>query len=533
MGDFFKHIRIFLNKWKSRALTHAKEVVNARKVFLGGMAKFALNETDEMMNHPLSTLLFASVLLTVACSKPADRQDFNVAAPLETSAHAATAVTKSGPVAGYVDGGVYIFKGIPYAKAERFMPAVDPDPWTDVRPSRAYGPTCPQDKRSGWWSDDQAFAMHWDDGFPDEDCLRVNIWTGGLRNGVKRPVMVWLHGGGFRAGSGQELISYDGTNLARDHGVVVVSLNHRLNVLGFLDLSAYGAKYAQSGNVGMTDIVKALEWVRDNIAAFGGDPDNVTIFGQSGGGGKVSTLMAMPSAKGLFSKAVVESGSITELMAPKYSRRIGAKTVEALHLNPSRIDKLAEVPYEQLLAAYNGAIAAVREEAQQDGALPGNFLNALLFGQVPVVDGEVIPAQPDTPEALALSKDVPVIIGTTYHEFTRDQEDPIFQPLALQQAANRSAAGCAPVYLYQFTWESPVLDGAFGSTHCIEIPFVFDNVALHRTFTGGAADAVELGHRISRLWTSFAKTGTPESEGIPAWEPYPKKMILDIESSIQ
>ena len=477
-------------------------------------------------------LLAAAVLLTAACSTPANRQDSQVAAPLETSGSAATAVTKSGPVAGYVDGGVYIFKGIPYAKADRFMPAVDPDPWTEVRHSRAYGPTCPQDKRSGWWSDDQAFAMHWDDGFPDEDCLRVNVWTAGLKDG-KRPVMVWLHGGGFRAGSGQELISYDGTNLARDHGVVVVTLNHRLNVLGFLDLSAYGAKYATSGNVGMTDIVKALEWVRDNIAQFGGDPSNVTIFGQSGGGGKVSTLVAMPSANGLFNKAIVESGSITQLMEPKYTRRIGAKTVEALHVSPSRIDQLANVPYEQLLAAYNAAIAAVTEEARQDGVFPENILSALLFGQVPVVDGEVIPAQPSTPEALALSKDIPVIIGTTYHEFTRDREDPIFQPLAIQQAADRTAAGCAPVYFYQFTWESPVLDGAFGSTHCIEIPFVFDNVALHRTFTGGAEPDVELGHRISRLWTSFAKNGVPESEGIPAWEPYPRKMILNTESTIQ
>ena len=482
--------------------------------------------------HPVLALT-AAALLAAACSCPSGNRPAKAApAELETSAKASTVQTASGPVAGYVDGGVFIFKGIPYARAERFLPAVDPDPWTEVRPSRAYGPTCPQDKRAGWWSDDQAFAMHWDDGFPDEDCLRLNIWTGGLRGGEKRPVMVWLHGGGFRAGSGQELISYDGTNLARDHGVVVVTLNHRLNVLGFLDLSAYGAKYAQSANVGMTDIVKALEWVRDNIAAFGGDPSNVTIFGQSGGGGKVSTLMAMPSARGLFGKAIVESGSITQLMEPKYSRRIGAKTVEALHLNPSRIDQIAEVPYEQLLAAYNGAIAAVREEAKQDGAFPENILNAILFGQVPVVDGEVIPAQPATPEALALSKDIPVIIGTTFHEFTRDREDPIFQPLALQQAADRTAAGCAPVYLYQFTWESPVLDGAFGSTHCIEIPFVFDNVELHRTFTGGGQDAVELGHRLSRLWTNFAKNGVPTAEGIPAWEPYPKKMLLDIESSI-
>lgn len=480
----------------------------------------------------LLTTALAASLMVAACSCPAQRTEADVAAPLETSAKAATVQTSSGPVAGYIDGGVFTFKGIPYAKAERFMPATDPDPWTEVRPCRAFGPTCPQDKRAGWYDDNQAFAMHWDDGFPDEDCLRVNIWTGGLKNGVKRPVMVWLHGGGFRAGSGQELISYDGTNLARDHGVVVVTLNHRLNVLGFLDLSAYGAKYAQSGNVGMTDIVKALQWVRDNIAAFGGDPGNVTIFGQSGGGGKVSTLMAMPSAKGLFTKAIVESGSITELLDPRFSRRIGAKTVEALGIKPSRIDDLAEVPYEKLLAAYNGALAAVREESRQDGTLPENFLTAILFGQTPVVDGEVIPFQPSTPEALAISKDIPTIIGTTYHEFTRDREDPIFQPLALKQAADRTATGCAPVYLYEFTWESPVLDGAFGSAHCIEIPFVFDNVALHRTFTGGGADAVELGHRVSRAWTNFAKTGVPSAEGLPEWEPYPKKMTINIDSTI-
>jgi para-nitrobenzyl esterase len=478
--------------------------------------------------------LTAAVLLTAACSCPSgNRPEKAVPAPLETSSKASTVQTVSGPVAGYIDDGVYIYKGIPYAKAARFMPAEDPDPWTEVRPSRAYGPTCPQDKRGGWYDDNQAFAMHWDDGFPDEDCLRVNIWTSGIKDCGKRPVMVWLHGGGFRAGSGQEQIGYDGTNLARDHGVVVVSLNHRLNALGFLDLSAFGAKYAHSGNVGMMDIVKALQWVRDNIAQFGGDPDNVTIFGQSGGGGKVSTLMAMPSAKGLFNKAIVQSGSITQLMEPKFSRRIGAKTVEALHLNPSRISEIEAVPYEQLLAAYNGAIAAVREEAQKEGAFPENILNAILFGQVPVVDGEIIPAQPATADALALSKDIPVIIGTTYHEFTRDREDPIFKPLALQQAADRTAAGCAPVYLYQFTWESPVLDGALGSTHCMEIPFVFDNVVLHRTMTGGAADAAELGHRISRAWTNFAKTGTPGAEGLPTWETYPKTMILNIESSIK
>ena len=451
---------------------------------------------------------------------------------LETSAKSTTVSTTSGQVAGYIDGGVYIYKGIPYAKAERFMPPQDPEPWKDVRSSRAYGPTCPQEKRAGWYSDAQAFAMHWDDGFPDEDCLRVNVWTSGISDGGKRPVMVWLHGGGFRAGSGQELISYDGTNLARDHGVVVVTLNHRLNVLGFLDLSAYGSKYALSGNVGMLDIVKALEWVRDNISSFGGDPSNVTIFGQSGGGGKVSTLMAMPSAKGLFSKAIVQSGSITRLLEPKYSRRIGAATVQALGIKSTNIDALASVPYEQLLEAYNNAVQTVREEAGQDGNLPTEILDLILFGQVPVVDGEVIPFQPSTPEALAISKDIPVIIGTVYNEFTPDQEDQIFRPLALKQAQERVQAGCAPVYFYRFEWASPVLDGAFGSTHCIDLPFVFDNVLLHRTFTGGGDDAIALGHRVSRLWTSFAHDGIPVSETLPEWEVYPAQLNINIQTTI-
>ena len=479
------------------------------------------------------SLILATTLLLTACSGRGLHDKSECPGALETSAAASTVQTKSGPVAGYVDDGVFIYKGIPYAKAERFMPAEDPDPWTEVRASRAYGPTCPQGARAGWYDDNQAFAMHWDDGFPDEDCLRVNVWTAGIKDGAKRPVMVWLHGGGFSAGSGQELISYDGTNLARDHGVVVVSLNHRLNTLGFLDLSAFGGKYEHTGNLGMLDIVKALEWVRDNISAFGGDPSNVTIFGQSGGGGKVSTLMAMPSAKGLFHKAIVQSGSITNLMDPKYSRRIGAATVEALGINPSHIDDIASVPYSDLLNAYEKAVEKVRDEATADGAMPENILDMLVFGALPVVDGEVIPAAPSSQEALALSKDIPVIIGTVYNEFTPDQEDPIFRPLAVKQAADRSAAGCAPVYMYLFKWSSPVLDGVFGSTHCLEIPFIFDNVVLHRTFTGGGEDAVELGHRMSRVWTGFAKDGIPSADGIPEWEPYPRNMVFDIESELQ
>ena len=483
-----------------------------------------------MTLKPFAALVLALIPLT--CGQPAPRSASQSASVLETSAKATTVETVSGPVAGYIDDGVFIYKGIPYGEARRFMPPTDPQPWKEVRPSRSYGPVSPHPERRGWRDDNQAFTMHWDDGYPGEDCLRVNVWTSCIKADTKMPVMVWLHGGGFSEGSSQEQAGYDGTNLARDHGVVVVSLNHRLNALGFLDLSAYGAKYAQSGNVGMMDIVKALEWVRDNIEAFGGDPSNVTIFGQSGGGGKVSTLMAMPSAKGLFHKAIVESGSIFNLMSPKYSRRIGAATVAGLGISASKVDEMASVPYEKLLEAYQKALQRVTEEAKQDGAFPTGFLDMLLFGRLPTVDGEVIPFQPSAPEALALSEDVPTIIGTVYHEFTRDREDPIFRPLAIRQAEDRTAAGCAPVYFYLFTWETPVLDGALGSTHCLEIPFVFDNVLRHRTFTGGGEDAVQLGHRMSTAWTTFAKTGVPAAEGLPEWKAWPAQMTFDIESTI-
>ena len=467
------------------------------------------------------------LLVAFACGSPVTRGAKECVSPLETSAKTSTVTIKSGPVCGYVDDGVYIYKGIPYGEAERFMPPVDPKPWTELRPCRSYGPVSPHPARSGWRDDNQAFTMHWDDGYPGEDCLRVNVWTSRIKADARMPVMVWLHGGGFSEGSSQEQAGYDGTNLARDHGVVVVSLNHRLNALGFLDLSAYGARYAYSGNVGMLDIVKALEWVRDNISVFGGDPSNVTIFGQSGGGGKVTTLMAMPSAKGLFHKAIVQSGSIFTLMDPKYSRRIGAATVAGLGISPSQIDRMADVPYEELLSAYTAALEKVRGEARVDGAFPSAFLDGLLFGRVPVVDGEVIPAQPSSAKALALSRGIPTIIGTVYNEFTPTQEDPIFRPLALQQAADRSTIALAPVYFYRFDWKTPVLDGAMGSPHCIDIPFVFDNVLRHRTFTGGGEDAVELGHRVSRLWTSFARTGKPSAEGMPEWEPWPATLKIN------
>ncbi|MBR2035374.1 MAG: carboxylesterase/lipase family protein [Prevotella sp.] len=239
----------------------------------------------------------------------------------DSSTEATTAQTNYGKVAGYIDHGVYTYKGIPYAKAERFMPAERPDSWQKIRSSRHWGPVCPQAKNTGWRGDQTAFFYQWNDGFQSEDCLRLNIWTKGIADGKKRPVLFWLHGGGYTSGNGQEHPGYDGRNLADKGDVVVVTVNHRLNVLGFLDLSAYGEKYKGSANVGMTDIVAALRWVKENIAYFGGDPDCVTIFGQSGGGGKVSTLLCMPSAKGLFHRAMVMSGSFlgsTPQSSPPY-----------------------------------------------------------------------------------------------------------------------------------------------------------------------------------------------------------------------
>lgn len=476
-------------------------------------------------------ILAAAVLVATGCPRKA-----TPAIEFDSSEATSRITTTGGDIAGYVENGVYIYKGIPYGKAERFMPA-ESVTWEGVRSCRAYGPTCPQGARTGWYNDEQAFSSAWNDGFPDEDCLRLNIWTPAIKDGGKRAVMVWLHGGGFHSGNGQEWPSYDGRALAGGHDVVVVTLNHRLNVLGHLDLSFFGEKYAASGNVGMTDIVKALEWVRDNIASFGGDPDNVTIFGQSGGGGKVTTLMAMPSAKGLFRKAIVESGSITSVMDRKYSQRIGRYTVHNLGLSPLNMEGIETVPYEDLLAAGQKAVAQAREEAAKDGAVPANFLLSILFGTEPTVDGVILPAQPGAPESMALSKDIPVIIGTTWNEFTVGQEDQMFKPLAIEQAKDRTAYGCAPVYLYRFDWESPVLDGHLGSSHCMEIPFVFDNVALHYSITGGAPEDVELGHRISRAWTNFAKTGKPQAKGLPAWPAYSLEegatMVFNDKSEIQ
>lgn len=510
------------------------------------------------MNASKLLLLVVTAIAGIACGtgKSADRNS----SELETSAEATIVQTVTGKVAGYIDNGIYTYKGIPYAKAERFMPPVPADSWEGIRSSRAYGPTCPQGKRMGWYSDEQAFSFNWDDGFPDENCQRVNIWTPGINDNKKRPVMVWLHGGGYSAGSGQELPSYDGRNLADKGDVVVVTLNHRLNVLGFLDLSASGERYAHSGNAGLLDIVAALDWVQANIANFGGDASNVTIFGQSGGGGKVSTLLATPSAKGKFHKAIIQSGAMLRTMDSKWSRRIGEAVMEELGIGASEADKLQELPYEQLLAAGEKAISKVRAEADSEG------FASFIFGWAPTVDGDILPSQPFDPQAPEQSKDIPVLIGTTIHEFTMSTYVPqfrniskeaaldflkskygektdefveifektypdaqpmdmidtdfTFRPSTIELAGIKSGQGGAPVYAYMFCWESPVLDGILRSTHCMEIPFVFNNADVHASMTGGGPEALRLAEVMSQAWINFARTGNPATEDLPEWPQY-------------
>lgn len=512
------------------------------------------------MKTILKFLAFVGILTATAgcCSRKgccSSGEDSGILA----SSSVAVAQTANGKVAGYIQDGVTIFKGIPYAKANRFEAPVQADSWEGIRSCRQYGPVSPQGARSGWANDEIAFAFNWNDGVQGEDCLRLNVWTPAL-DSRKRPVMVWLHGGGYSAGSGQELPSYDGTSLAFAEDVVVVSINHRLNVLGFLDLSAYGETYAKSANAGLLDIVASLKWVRDNIAAFGGDPSNVTIFGQSGGGGKVTTLLATPCAKGLFHKAIVQSGSMLRTMESKYSRKIGIATVRNLGLDASSIDKISEVPYGELLAAGEKAIAQVKAEADRDGVA------SFIFGWAPTVDGAVLPSQPFDPQAPAISAEIPMIIGTTRHEFSMTTYVPalrnagreevigilkgrygegterflelfakaypgskpadmldadfVFRPGAIEQALRKSLQGAAPVYMYMFNWESPVLDGILRSTHCMEIPFVFNNADRHASMTGGGAQAMELASKMSHCWAEFARCGKPSAEGLPEWEPF-------------
>lgn len=476
--------------------------------------------------------------------------------------------TEYGRVRGYVRNGIYTFKGIPYgagtAGANRFLPAQPPAPWTGVRSCLYRGFACPQPTLHSHPGDEYSFLFVWDDGLQDEDCLSVNVWTPALDNG-KRPVMVWLHGGGYTMGASTNSPSYDGENLARRGDVVMVSLNHRLGVLGFLNLAAWGDQYELSSDVGLLDIVAALQWVRDNISRFGGDPSRVTIFGQSGGGGKVTMLLAMPAAKGLFHRAIVQSGSLLGAANMEESSIRAEKLLRELNIATSDVDKVHGVPIRQLLEA-----AAKFDPIHGPPSEIIDFRDsALLKGWAPVAGNAALPEQPFKTKAPEVSASVPLIVGCTLNEFINGVDKPdCFQMTAeeleakvrklwpgskadavlaayrknlpganpfelwsvigsnsvramvLEQCRLKAEQKAAPAYCYRFDWHTPVLDGRPLAQHGADLAFPFDNTQRFENMTGNGPAARALAARMSEAWIHFARTGDPNHRGIPHWKPF-------------
>jgi para-nitrobenzyl esterase len=494
---------------------------------------------------------------------------------------ATVAETTAGRIRGYQRDGIYIFKGVPYGAptsgARRFMPPARPEPWQGIRNALQYGRVCPTHDSAHFstdggnlaGSDEDAFLLHRGPAVtvPGEDCLRVNVWTPQIKGSQRRPVMVFMHGGGFSGGNGHDLLSYDGESLARHHDVVVVTHNHRLNVFGYLNLAETGgADYASSANVGMLDLVAVLEWVRDNIATFGGDPRNVTIFGQSGGGGKVVALMAMPSAKGLFHRAIVQSGPFLKALSPSYSARVAELTMSELGLSRSQVSQLQSISVDRLLGAATEALKKIPS--------PDRSRLRQVFGETgwgPTVDGHILPRHPFDPDAPQVSAAVPLLTGTNLHEFVNgvDQVDcysmtlaevdrlvreafgdraaqiidafrrmyPKAKPFdlyatiaaaplrrcAMEQAARKAALGGAPAYAYIYAWRTPMLNDRPGSFHASEIAFAFDNAEICDHYSGGTPQAFALSSQMSGAWVNFARTGNPNHAGLPPWPAYTAK----------
>jgi para-nitrobenzyl esterase len=479
----------------------------------------------------------------------------------------------SGRMRGIESSGVRIFKGVPYgastAGKNRFQPPQAPEHWMGVRDMLLYSAECPYAPIGGGGGGafanyvppvEDSFLLYRQDSplRASEDCLRLNVWA--PTGPGKRPVMVYMHGGGYIAGSGNGLLAYDGENLARRGDVVVVTHNHRLNLFGYLDLSSFGGRWAQSANVGMQDIVAVLHWVRDNISALGGDPGNVTVFGQSGGGGKILALMAMPSAKGLFHKAIVQSGGGGAATAQQ-ARGVALDTLAKLGVSESNLDALTELPVQKLCAV---AVASG------------------LGGWKPGVDGTVVAAMPGEGEA-ALAAGVPLLIGTNLNELKNAVDDskaasfgdadlaaaarkrfgaraddvvaafrkshPGRAPIEIWNAieagpmrrmaftlAERKYAVDGKVWQYLFTWATPVLEGRPKTFHSAEIAFVFNNAALCVNQTGGGATALRLAGQMSDSWVAFARHGSPNHAAVPTWAPFNSRhptMIFDDPCRVQ
>ena len=449
--------------------------------------------------------------------------------------------TQSGKVSGTEQEGTMAFLGIPYARVERFMPPLPVEPWDTVRVCDHFGPQAMQQTGGRQLSESE---------MSEQNSCVLNVWTTDTQG--KRPVMVWLHGGGFDSGTS----AWDpGQCLARKD-VVVVGVNHRLNILGFLDLSGVSGRYRYSGNVGMLDIVAALEWVRDNIARFGGDPNNVTIFGESGGGGKVGTLMCMPVAKGLFHKAIIMSGTILNVNTHEMTQALGRAVLKELGIDEAHPEQLLDVPYQTLYEAGQRAM-----EASIGRRRPGT---PMMWGFGPTPDGEMLLQQPFQPGFASISDHVPLLIGSTFNELQRlqynreltmqqareelkktfDKEtdayieafgkawpdyspqdllsiDWLFRPKTLITTDVIGGNRQAQTYAYLFTWRSPV---SLGSVHGNELCFCFNR--LHQApniIPEPTAEDLQLADTMSSIWSAFAHTGNPNVEGLPAWQPYTKE----------
>lgn len=486
------------------------------------------------------------------------------AAILAGGAHAApgpspVAMTRHGPVRGFVDRGINVFKGVRYGAdtaLRRFRPPLAPERWTEVQDAMRYGHACFQSSSEP----DQS-----------EDCLFLNVWTPGLADGAKRPVMVYVHGGAHANGSGSDPL-YDGVNLCRRGDVVVVTLNHRLNVFGYNGLSQIlPREFGASGSVGNLDLILALQWVRDSIAGFGGDPGNVTVFGQSGGGGKLVTLMAMPLAAGLFHRVITMSGQHVTAMGPQHSEARVRRVLDHFGISADRAGELAALPAERLMEALT---------------LPDPFERGKMYFWS-VMDHQTLPRHPFVPDAPAESGHIPMIIGNTHDEargFSAGDErnfhltwDTVAAKLApefvvdlnaqyvvdwyrrtfpsmspvdvffaastcgrsrpghLIQAQERAKLN-GPTWMYQLDFGSPV-DPRLGAYHTFDIPLAFDNGAQPGSKTGTGPEATSVAATLSDTFIAFARTGDPNNRSIPRWPRYalPARgtLIVDVQSRIE